>query len=287
LWCETLPIRLRIHRWYSSTIGDVETGLFLGRIPYIKAGSGSRTAVIFFGANALFKRLDTSDASRYAAMFSRLLPADYSFYILGYEENPSETYRLDTIVDDLVRIVRTEIGRSTAIGVSFGAFVAIRFAAAQPELVDKLVILVGAHRFSAQGARKIAKQITYLKVRDFYGLVRENGVLFRRPWYNWLVRLKLWRDKDKLAAEFNYPTSIARAYESLFGADFERNREYADRVRAETLIIGGLPINTSTLAPSKKRLGGSPSLGWSCLMARGTCCRSRGDGMSPVSSLSF
>jgi len=220
-------------------MGDVETGLFLGRIPYIKAGSGSRTAVIFFGANALFKRLDTSDASRYAAMFSRLLPADYSFYILGYEENPSETYRLDTIVDDLVRIVRTEIGRSTAIGVSFGAFVAIRFAAAQPELVDKLVILVGAHRFSAQGARKIAKQITYLKVRDFYGLVRENGVLFRRPWYNWLVRLKLWRDKDKLAAEFNYPTSIARAYESLFGADFERNREYADRIRAETLIIGG------------------------------------------------
>lgn len=50
---------------------------------------------------------------------------------------------------------------------------------------------MGAHRLSAQGARKIAKQITYLKVRDFYGLVRENAILFRRPWYNWLVRLKL------------------------------------------------------------------------------------------------
>lgn len=70
-------------------------------------------------------------------------------------------------------------------------------------------------------------------------MVRENAVLFRRPWYNWLVRLKLWRDKDKLASEFNDPTSIARAYESLFGADFERNREYADRIGAETLIIGG------------------------------------------------
>ncbi len=151
-------------------------------------------------------------------MFSRLLPGNYSFYILGYEENPPETYSLDTIVDDLDRLVRTEIGRSTVIGVSFGAFVAIRFAAAQPELVDKLVILVGAHQFSAQGARKIAKQITCLKVRNLCGLVRENGVLFRRPWYNWLVRLKLWRDKDKLASEFNEPTYIARAYESLFGA---------------------------------------------------------------------
>ena len=220
-------------------MGDVDTGLFLGRIPYIKAGSGARRAVVFFGGNALFKRLDRSDASRYAAMFSRLLPADYSFCILGYEENPPETYSLDTIVDDLDRIARTEIGRSTVIGVSFGAFVAIRFAAAQPELVDKLVILVGAHRFSAQGARKIAKQMAHLKVRNLYGLARENGVLFRRPWYNWLVRLKLWRDKDKLASEFNEPTYIAGAYESLFGADFERNREYADRIRTKTLIIGG------------------------------------------------
>ena len=220
-------------------MGDVDTGLFLGRIPYIKAGSGSRTAVIFFGGNALFKPLDRSDASRYAAMFSRLLPTDYPFYILGYEENPPETYSLDTIVDDLDRIVRTEIGRSTVIGVSFGAFVAMRFAAAQPELVDKLVILVGAHRFSTQGARKIAKQIAYLKVRDLYGLVRDNAVLFRRPWYNWLVRLKLGRDKDKLASEFNDPASIAWAYEGLFGADFERNGAHADRIRAQTLIIGG------------------------------------------------
>jgi hypothetical protein len=63
-------------------MGDVDTGLFLDRIPYIKAGSGSGRAVIFFGGNALFKRLDRSDANRHAAMFSRLLPADSSFYIL-------------------------------------------------------------------------------------------------------------------------------------------------------------------------------------------------------------
>lgn len=220
-------------------MGNVDTGLFLGRIPYIKADSGSRRAVVFFGGNALFKRLDRSDAGRYATMVGRLLPANYSFYILGYEENPPETYGLDAIVDDLDRIVRTEVGRSTVIGISFGAFVAMRFAAARPDLVDKLVILVGAHRFSPRGARKIAKQIAYLKVKDFYGLVRENAVLFRRPPYNWLVRLKLWRDRHKLASEFNDPASIARAYEGLFGADFERNGEYAERIGAETLIIGG------------------------------------------------
>ena len=38
-------------------MGDVESGLFLGGIPCTKAGSGPLRAVIFFGANAQFKRL--------------------------------------------------------------------------------------------------------------------------------------------------------------------------------------------------------------------------------------
>ena len=42
----------------------VETGLFLGKIPFIKGGSGPRKVVVFFGGNALLKRLDRSDAHR-------------------------------------------------------------------------------------------------------------------------------------------------------------------------------------------------------------------------------
>ena len=80
---------------------------------------------------------------------------------------------------------------------------------------------------------------TGVYVGDFYGLVRENAILYRRLPYNWLVQLQLWKDKDKVASEFNDPASIARAYQGLFGADFERNGEYADRIAAETLIVGG------------------------------------------------
>jgi pimeloyl-ACP methyl ester carboxylesterase len=80
---------------------------------------------------------------------------------------------------------------------------------------------------------------TGVYVGDFYGLVRENAILFRRLPYNWLVQLQQWKDKDKVASEFNDPASIARAYQGLFGADFERNGEYADRIAAETLIVGG------------------------------------------------
>jgi hypothetical protein len=48
--------RPTIHWWHGRTLGDVESGLFLGGIPCTRAGSGPRKAVMFFGANALFKR---------------------------------------------------------------------------------------------------------------------------------------------------------------------------------------------------------------------------------------
>jgi hypothetical protein len=48
------------HWWHRPTMGDVESGLFLGGIPYARAGSGPRRAVMFFGADALFRRPATS-----------------------------------------------------------------------------------------------------------------------------------------------------------------------------------------------------------------------------------
>jgi pimeloyl-ACP methyl ester carboxylesterase len=198
--------------------GKVETGLFAGRIPYIRGGSGPRHAVVFFGGNALFKRLDqSSDPDRYASQIANLLPEGFRFTILGYEETPPADYTLDTIVRDMARVVRTDIGKADlVIGVSFGGFVAQRFAAEHPDLVDRLVLLVSGHRFSEQGWAAMERQFQALDAGDFQSLVTDNVLLFLRPWYNWLVRLKLWKDPDRLASEFKDPKLILRAYRSLF-----------------------------------------------------------------------
>ncbi len=132
-----------------------------------------------------------------------------------------------------------EIGRATVVGVSFGGFVALRFAASHPGLVDKLVLLVSAHQFSTEGRRRIDAQIASLEAGDLSGMVRHNMALFRRPWYNWLVRLRYKRRKGTFAADFNDPASIVRAYRALFSTDFERNGACAARIGAETLIVGG------------------------------------------------
>ena len=61
----------------------IDAGLLSGKVPYIRA-------VILFGANALFKRLDTAvSAHRYARQVARLLPPHFRFTILGYEDVPS------------------------------------------------------------------------------------------------------------------------------------------------------------------------------------------------------
>lgn len=221
--------------------GQVETGLFAGKIPYIRGGTGPRHALVFFGGNALFKRLDrSSDPARYAGQIAGLLPEDFRFTILGYEETPPSDYTLDTIVQDMAAVVRSEIGKpDLVIGVSFGGFVAQRFAADHPDLVDRLVLLVSAHRFSEEGWAAMERQFRALESGDFYSLVTDSVLLFRRPWFNLLVRLKLWKDRDRLASEFKDPEIILGAYRRLFSDDFARNRDFARRIAAPTLVVGG------------------------------------------------
>src|SRR4051794_25019203 len=62
---------------------------------------------------------------------------------------------------------------------------------------------------------------------------------YSRPWYNWLVRLKLWTDRDRLAAGLRAPAAILRDYRRLFGPDFATNADYARRIVCPALVIGG------------------------------------------------
>jgi len=211
---------------------NVESGLIGDGVPYIRGGSGQREAVVFFGVNALFRRLDqTANPGRYARHISRLLPG-HKVTILGYARSSFEE-----IVRDMATAIRTP--PDVVMGMSLGGFVAMRFAAQHPELVRRLVLLVSAHRFSPSGLRMMGRQFEALERGDFRTLVRENALLFRRPWYNWLVRLKLWKDGNQLAANFRDPAAILRDYRQLFGPDFKNNAEYGRRIVSPTFVIGG------------------------------------------------
>lgn len=140
----------------------------------------------------------------------------------------------------MAHVVQTDIGKpDLVIGASFGGFVGQRFAADHPDLMDRLVLLVSGHRFSEQGWAAMERQFKALETGDFHSLITDNALLFRRPWYNWLVRAKLWKDPDRLASEFKDLRLILRSYRSLFSEDFARNPDFARRITAPTLVIGG------------------------------------------------
>jgi pimeloyl-ACP methyl ester carboxylesterase len=160
---------------------------------------------------------------------------------MGYADHPAEGHSLDSIVEAVAAAISSERAQPvTLIGISFGGFVALRLAARHPALVDKLVLLVSAHRFSADGRRRMDDQIRLLKSADLYGLIVANAALFRRRWVNWLVRLKLRKDRSTLAARLHDSQAILRSYERLFSEDLDDLRLDAQRVAAETLVLGGM-----------------------------------------------
>ncbi len=209
----------------------IETGLLNGRVPFLRGGSGARHAVVFFGVNALFKRLDhVPNPARYACQVARLLPG-YRFTILGYAAST-----FDEIVRDAAAAIAT--APDAVLGISLGGLVAMRFAAAHPELVPRLILLVSAHRFSLAGAQRIERQFAALEREDLPTLIRENALLFRRPWYNWLIRLKLWKEGARIAQGFRNPAAIREDYRQLFGQDFANNATQAQSIACPTLLIG-------------------------------------------------
>lgn len=210
----------------------LETGLLAGRVPFVRAGSGPCEAVVFFGVNALFKRLDqVLNPARYARQVARLLPG-HRITILGYAAST-----FDEIVRDSAAAIRTP--PDVVLGISLGGIVAMRFAAAHPELVPRLVLLVTAHRFSPAGAQRMERQIAALERGDLSTLIRGNALLFRRPWYNWLLRWKLWKEGNRIATGFRNPAAILHDYRQLFGPEFANNAARAQRITCPTLVIGG------------------------------------------------
>jgi pimeloyl-ACP methyl ester carboxylesterase len=234
-----LKIRSGRFRHRMSIMKNFQSGLFLDKIPYVKAGSESHPIVVLNGGQAFVRRPTLGREQRDARRITRLLPRDRYVYILGYEHSPPADYSIDTIVADIAQILREEIGPATVMGISFGGFVAAKLAAEHPDLVKTMILTVSAHRFSPEGRRSIDRQIECAWRRDFEGFLDEFGLVFRRPWLNWLLRLRFRHERPRLHETMNDPAIIVRGLHAVAGKDFGRDPTWLTRIQAPTLIIGG------------------------------------------------
>ena len=215
-----------------------ETGTFLSRIPFVRIGSGSDPIVVLNGGQAFVRRPTPARAQRDARRIARLLPSHRTVYVLGYDPAPPAGYSIDMIVSDVSRILRDEIGPASIMGISFGGFVATRLAADHPDLVKDLILMVSAHRFSEQGRRSVDRQLEYAWQGDFEGFLDEFGLVFRRPWLNWLLRLRLKQERKRLHETMNDSAIIVRGLNAVAGEDVGEDPSWLRTIRARTLIVG-------------------------------------------------
>lgn len=216
-----------------------ESGLFLNKIPYIKSGSGLKTMVFFYGGSAIIKSLEKSSARNHLGIIKACVPEGYTYYIFGYEQCPERAYGINQIADDFAKIISNEIGRAAIVGLSFGGFVALRFAARYPELTKQLILLISAHNFSARGQRKIDDMMYLARNECFYDLVKEFSLLFRRPWLNIMAGFMLWLNKKKILRGLNPGPAIINSLEGIFSQDICENMDFLDAITTQTLVIGG------------------------------------------------
>lgn len=215
-----------------------QSGLLLGRVPYARFGTEANPLIVLNGGQAFVRRPTPERTLRDARRIARLLPQGQSFVLLGYDFSREEAGSLDAVVADLSRILETEFGKARLLGISYGGVVGLRLAAARPDLVSQLILLSSAHDFSAEGRARVERQIACAQACDFAALVGDFAAVFKRPWLNWLLRMRLRSRRHKLAVEMNDPAIITRGLRAVLGSA-QPDTRWLGAVSARTLVIGG------------------------------------------------
>ncbi|HYF22779.1 MAG TPA: alpha/beta hydrolase [Caulobacteraceae bacterium] len=217
-------------------MSEVVTSLLGGRIPYAKVGPRPEAVVVLNGGQGFMRRPDPAVIARDARRTGRLLPPGTSFGLLGYDPAPPPGLDAEDVVAAAVRaLIKRHAGPVTLAGISYGALVAVRVAAAAPEIVDRLVLIAGAHRFSTEGERRVRRQIGFAESHDPVGLTREFAAVFRRPWFNALLALRLRLSGRRLATGMADGETAARYLRAML----EAGDADLEAVKAPTLIVGG------------------------------------------------
>ncbi|MHA1518951.1 MAG: DeoR family transcriptional regulator [Promethearchaeota archaeon] len=216
---------------------NYETGIFLGKIPYAKAGSGDKSIVIFPPTHHLLWSV-TVDAKSQVDGYKHFIPDGFTYYILGYDPHLPKDHTSEGIASDFAKIMKEHIGPATIMAVSYGGSVAIPFAALYPELTEKLILLVSTYGSSGEGVDFAKELIQLAEEGKSFTLQKEiNGLYSNRILRN-LFDLKTWKNWPILERSMNPTSTFINAYKHLIDTE-ESRKKYLSRIQAPTLVIGG------------------------------------------------
>ncbi|MBN2153842.1 MAG: alpha/beta hydrolase [Candidatus Lokiarchaeota archaeon] len=217
--------------------GDIESGKFDGKIPYVRVGRGNQRLVYFSGGGAFLTAVDADGLARGKAK-ARLLAPNQTMYILGYPRGLRAGFELDDLASELAGTIRNHLGRSTIIGNSFGGMIAIAYAAKFPDLTEKFVLTNSAYAFSP-GFVDTLQEIVKLGERGkVFSAVLKMNDLISRPWLRGLANVGTWLSWPRAKRKLNPISELTNALGSAMSAA-ESLKAHLPAIKARAVVIGG------------------------------------------------
>jgi pimeloyl-ACP methyl ester carboxylesterase len=216
---------------------DFNKALFKEKYPYIFWGNGSKKAIILPPTAELRASIKYTAPQQYF-VFKSFFPADYKVYYFGYEPNLPETHSVDSLVSDIAEFIKLELGSATVIGISYGGLLAIPLTIRYPELVDRLVMMITAHKISNSGILFMKKAIDFAQKGDIKRLDAMFNRLYRRKRWEYLMSILSWLTKKSYSKIQNPLSTLINAYKEIIIRNGDYDTEL-QKIECPVLIIGG------------------------------------------------
>ncbi|MHA1521800.1 MAG: alpha/beta fold hydrolase [Promethearchaeota archaeon] len=218
---------------------DFETGYFGdNKYPYVKFGHGSKNLVIFPPSRDLIRTL-ALDPEREIRAYQKMLPKQFSgtVFILGYDIEVSEKTFCREIAADFAIFIKDHVGKAIIVGISYGGAVAIPFAQQNPELTEKLVLLVSAYGLSDPGVKLCENLISTVQKDGLYAGQMQIDGLIHGP-IRILMKLTHWIQWKWKKLPTNLPKTFINAYTHISRHPLGL-KPHLSGIKAPTIIIGG------------------------------------------------
>lgn len=216
----------------------ISSGLYLDRIPYARTGDSRDPIIVLNGGQAFMRKQSPERLQRDLSRIGRILPKGRDFELIGYDTEPGPSHSLTEVVSDLKRILAVQ-GPRQVVAISYGGIVGTRLAAESPDLVRDLVLVSSAHKFSPAGRGRIEQQISMAAAGQYDQLADSYRGLFRRPWFNMLLNMRLNLSGHRAAQDFAPSDTITRSLSAVLDENLMTKQAHPEAISARLLVLGG------------------------------------------------
>ena len=214
-----------------------KTDQLVDRYPHVKVGDGPKTLLVIPGLGDAMFDGEYGALGAWAVRYSfRRFLDEYTVHVLSRPRGLSEGTSIREMARDYARVLETQIGPASVLGISMGGLIAQELANLRPDLVDRLVIAVSGCRLadeSVQTVRRLrwyALEEEWTKIRT--ELLREMHTGYRRTLYPRLSRT-VGRLRPPTPAD---SADVVVSIDAVLEYD---GTERLEEIETRTLVIGG------------------------------------------------